>query len=136
MPPEHLARQRLADLFLDSLPYNAHTTCSDALWVGLPVLTVLGSCFAGRVAASLLSALGVPELIAGSLEEYEALALKLARDRTAHAAIREKVSRHRDTHPLFDTVRFTCNIEAAYLAMWERHQRAERPQTFAVPGTQ
>src|SRR6185295_13999210 len=73
MPPDHLARQRLADLFLDTLPYNAHTTCSDALWVGLPVLTVLGSCFAGRVAASLLSALGVPELVAGSLEEYEAL---------------------------------------------------------------
>jgi predicted O-linked N-acetylglucosamine transferase (SPINDLY family) len=136
MPPEHLARQRLADLFLDTLPYNAHTTCSDALWVGLPVLTVLGGCFAGRVAASLLSALGVPELIARSLEEYEALALKLARDRTALNAIREKIARHRDTHPLFDTVRFTRNLEAAYVTMWERHQRGERPQTFAIPRTQ
>src|SRR6185436_15239040 len=125
-------RQRLADLFLDTLPYNAHTTCSDALWVGLPVLTVLGSCFAGRVAASLLSALGVPELVAGSLEEYEALALKLARDRSALAAIREKVARHRDTHPLFDTVLFTRNLEAAYVTMWERHQHGEAPRTFAV----
>jgi predicted O-linked N-acetylglucosamine transferase (SPINDLY family) len=132
MPPEHLARQRLADLFLDTLPYNAHTTCSDALWVGLPVLTVLGGSFAGRVAASLLSAVGVPELVAGSLEEYEALALKLARDRAALAAIREKVSRNRNTHALFDTARFTRNLEAAYLTMWERCQRGERPQTFAV----
>ena len=136
MPPEHLARQRLADLFLDTLPYNAHTTCSDALWVGLPVLTVLGSCFAGRVAASLVSALGVPELTARSLEEYEALAVKLARDRAALAAIREKVARHRATHPLFDTKRFTRNLEAAYITMWERRQRGERPQTFSVPGAQ
>jgi len=132
LPAEHLARQRLADLFLDTLPYNAHTTCSDALWAGLPVVTVLGGCFAGRVAASLLSALGVPELIGRSLEEYEALALKLARDRTALAAIRDKVVRNRDTYPLFDTARFTRNLEAAYISMWERYQRGERPQTFAV----
>jgi predicted O-linked N-acetylglucosamine transferase (SPINDLY family) len=135
-PADHLARQRLADLFLDTLPYNAHTTCSDALWAGLPVLTVPGGCFAGRVAASLLSALGVPELIARSLEDYEALALKLARDRGALTAIREKVARHRDTHPLFDTVRFTRNLEAAYVTMWERYQRGERPQTFAVNASQ
>jgi predicted O-linked N-acetylglucosamine transferase (SPINDLY family) len=132
MPADHLARQRAADLFLDTLPYNAHTTCSDALWVGLPVLTVLGGSFAGRVAASLLSALGVPELVAASLEDYEAIALKLARDRSALAAIREKVVRHRDTHPLFDTTRFTRNLEAAYVTMWERYQRGERPQTFLV----
>jgi predicted O-linked N-acetylglucosamine transferase (SPINDLY family) len=132
MPADHLARQRLADLFLDTLPYNAHTTCSDALWAGLPVLTIEGTCFAGRVAASLISAHGVPELIAHSLSEYEALALKLACDPAALAAIREKVTRHRDTHALFDTVRFTRNLEAAYLAMWERHQRGERPQTFSI----
>ena len=131
-PADHLARQRLADLFLDTLPYNAHTTCSDALWAGLPVLTVPGGCFAGRVAASLLSAHGVPELIARSLQEYEALALKLARDRSALTAIREKVARHRNTHPLFDTARFTRNLEAAYVSMWERHRRGERPQTFVV----
>jgi len=93
---------------------------------------VLGGCFAGRVAASLLSALGVPELIGRSLEEYEALALKLARDRIALAAIRDKVVRNRDTYPLFDTARFTRNLEAAYISMWERYQRGERPQTFAV----
>jgi predicted O-linked N-acetylglucosamine transferase (SPINDLY family) len=132
MPADHLARQGLADLFLDTLPYNAHTTCSDALWAGLPVLTIAGSCFAGRVAASLLSAHGVPELIAQSLDEYEALALKLARDPAALAAVREKVARHRDTHALFDTTRFTRNLEAAYQAMWERHLRGERPQTFSV----
>ena len=131
-PADHLARQRLADLFLDTLPYNAHTTCSDALWAGLPVVTVLGGCFAGRVAGSLLAALGVPVLIARSLEEYEALALRLARDRGALAAVREKVVRHRDTYPLFDTARFTRNLEAAYVAMWERYQRGERPRTFAV----
>jgi predicted O-linked N-acetylglucosamine transferase (SPINDLY family) len=74
----------------------------------------------------------VPELIAQSLDEYEALALKLARDPAALAAVREKVARHRDTHALFDTVRFTRNLEAAYQAMWERHQRGERPQTFSV----
>src|SRR4029077_9311545 len=76
----HLARQKLADLFVDTLPYNAHTTASDALWAGLPVLTCLGSTFAGRVAASLLTAVGLPELIASSLEEYEARALELARN--------------------------------------------------------
>jgi predicted O-linked N-acetylglucosamine transferase (SPINDLY family) len=135
MPADHLARQRLADLFLDTLPYNAHTTCSDALWAGLPVLTVQGSCFAGRVAASLLSAHGVHELITHSLEDYEALALKLARDPAALTAIREKVARHRDTHALFDTVRFTRNLEAAYLTMWERHQRGEQPLTFSVPAS-
>jgi predicted O-linked N-acetylglucosamine transferase (SPINDLY family) len=132
MPADHLARQRLADLFLDTLPYNAHTTCSDALWAGLPVLTVQGSCFAGRVAASLLSAHGVPELITHSLDDYEALALKLARDPAALAAIRQKVVRHRDTYPLFDTMRFTRNLEAAYVTMWERHRRGESPQTFSV----
>jgi predicted O-linked N-acetylglucosamine transferase (SPINDLY family) len=132
LPPDHLARQRLADLFLDTLPYNAHTTCSDALWAGLPVLTVLGGSFAGRVAASLLSAIGLPELIARSLDEYEALALKLARDRGALVAIKEKLARHRDTYPLFDTARFTRNLEAAYVTMWERYQRGEPPRTFAV----
>ena len=134
-PADHLARQRLADLFLDTLPYNAHTTCSDALWAGLPVVTVLGDNFAGRVAGSLLSALDVPELITRTLEDYEALALGLAKDRSALAAVKDKVVRHRETYPLFDTVRFTRNLEAAYLSMWERYQRGERPQTFTVDAT-
>jgi len=96
------------------------------------VLTLQGECFAGRVAASLLSAHGVSELITHSLEDYEALALKLARDPAALTAIREKVARHRDTHALFDTVRFTGNLLSAYVTMWERYQRGERPQTFSV----
>jgi predicted O-linked N-acetylglucosamine transferase (SPINDLY family) len=129
---EHLARQRLADLFLDTLPYNAHTTANDALWAGLPVLTCIGETFAGRVAASQLKAVGLPELITTSLEDYEALALKFAREPSFLAAIKAKLARNRDTHPLFDTARFTRHIEAAYTTMWERQQRGERPEAFAV----
>jgi predicted O-linked N-acetylglucosamine transferase (SPINDLY family) len=129
---DHLARQRLADLFLDTLPYNAHTTASDSLWVGLPVLTCLGKTFAGRVAASLLRAVGLPELIATSLQEYEALALKFAHEPTLLTAIKAKLAQHREIYPLFDTGRFTRHIEAAYVTMWERYQRLETPQAFAV----
>jgi protein O-GlcNAc transferase len=129
---DHLARQRLADLFLDTLPYNAHTTASDALWAGLPVLTCLGETFAGRVAASLLRAIGLPELITTSLDEYEALALKLANDPALLAIIKSKLSQNRETYPLFDTARFTRHIEAAYVAIWERCQRGEPPAAFAV----
>jgi predicted O-linked N-acetylglucosamine transferase (SPINDLY family) len=129
---EHLARHRLADLFLDTLPYNAHTTASDALWVGLPVLTCQGEAFAGRVAASLLRAVGVPELITSNLEEYQALALKLVRDPALLAEIRAKLARNRNTYPLFNTVRFARHIEAAYLQMWEIWQRGEGPNSFGV----
>jgi predicted O-linked N-acetylglucosamine transferase (SPINDLY family) len=114
---EHLARLRLADLFLDTLPYNAHSTAADALWAGLPVLTTPGTTFAGRVAASLLQAIGLPEMIAPSLAAYESTALELARDHSTLGAIKEKLSRNRHTHPLFDTARFTRNLEAAYLQM-------------------
>ena len=116
---DHLARLRLADLFLDTLPYNAHTTAADALWAGLPVLTTPGNTFAGRVAASLLKAIGLPEMIAPSLEAYEAMALQLARDANALAGIRAKLQRNRDTHALFDTARFTRNLEAAYARLYE-----------------
>jgi protein O-GlcNAc transferase len=116
-PERHLARQQLADLFLDTLPYNAHTTASDALWVGLPLITTPGQSFPARVAASILHAANLPELIAADLTEYESLALKLARDPDALAAIREKLLATRDTLPLFDTARFTRNLEAAYIAM-------------------
>jgi protein O-GlcNAc transferase len=129
---QHLARHRLADLFLDTLPYNAHTTASDALWAGLPVLTCKGEAFAGRVAASLLHAVGVPELITSNLEDYQALALKLARDPALLAEIKAKVVHHRDTYPLFNTVRFTRHIEAAYTTMWEIWQRGEAPKSFSV----
>jgi len=112
--PEHLARHRLADLFLDTLPYNAHTTTSDALWAGLPVLTCLGKTFAGRVAASLLTAVGLPELITRSPKEYEAMALALAGDPARLADLKRKLADNRDTAPLFDTDRFARNLEDAY----------------------
>ncbi|HEY4265278.1 MAG TPA: tetratricopeptide repeat protein [Micropepsaceae bacterium] len=130
--PDHLARHRVADLFLDTQPYGAHTTASDALWAGLPVLTALGPTFASRVAASLLRAIGMPEMIADSIETYEAMALKLARDPAALAAARAKLSERRETSALFDTARFTRNLESAYIAMWQRWQRSEPARSFAV----
>jgi predicted O-linked N-acetylglucosamine transferase (SPINDLY family) len=129
---EHLARHRLADLFLDTIYYGAHTTASDALFAGLPVLTCLGSTFTGRVAASLLNAVGLPELIASSLAEYEAMAIGLARNRERLAALQAKLRRQRLSFPLFDTESFTRRLEAAYQTMWERHQRGEPPRTFSV----
>jgi len=129
---DHLARHRRADLFLDTLPYNAHTTASDALWAGLPLVTCQGDTFAGRVAASLLNAIGLPELITASLEEYEALALKLARDPALLGAMKEKLRRNRDTYPLFDTARFARHIESAYETMWQAHQDGRAPAAFAV----
>ena len=128
----HLARQRRADLFLDTLPYNAHTTASDALWAGLPVLTCPGRTFAGRVAGSLLRAVGLPELIARDLAHYEALALELARDAARLAELRAKLERNRATAPLFDTDRFRRHIEAAYATMREIALRGESPRSFAV----
>jgi predicted O-linked N-acetylglucosamine transferase (SPINDLY family) len=113
----HLARHQLADLFLDTLPYNAHATACDALWAGLPVLTRRGSAFAGRVAASLLEAAGLPELIAETAEGYEALALALARDPRRLKALRDKLAANRATAPLFDTPRLTRDLEALYSQM-------------------
>ena len=130
--PEHLARHALADLCLDTLPYNAHTTASDALWMGVPVVTCLGTTFAGRVAASLLHAIGLPELVTESLDAYEALALRLARDPAALAAIGSKLKQNRETMPLFDAERFTRSLESAYLTMHNRHQRGLPPAGFAV----
>jgi predicted O-linked N-acetylglucosamine transferase (SPINDLY family) len=131
-PDKHLARQSLADLFLDTLPYNAHTTASDALWAGLPVITTPGTTFPGRVAASLLTAAGLPELITPSLDDYERLALTLARDPNALAALKAKVGSQRASCRLFDTARFTRNLEAALTQMWQRHQQGLPPQTFSV----
>jgi protein O-GlcNAc transferase len=128
---DHLARHRQADLFLDTLPYNAHTTTSDALWAGLPVLTCCGATFAGRVAASLLMAVGLDELVASSLEDYEALALRLAREPSLLAALRSRLSDNRTSCALFDSARATRNFEAAYTTMWERYQKGE---TAPQPG--
>jgi predicted O-linked N-acetylglucosamine transferase (SPINDLY family) len=130
---DHLARQRHADLFLDTLYYNAHTTAADALWVGVPVLTCLGGTFAGRVAASLVRAVGLPELVTQSLADYEALALKLAREPALLAATKAKLVENRRSFPLFDTRRFTRDLEAAYTVMWQRALRGEPAENFAVP---
>ena len=128
---DHLARQCLADLFLDTLPYNAHTTACDALWAGVPVLTCLGETFAGRVAGSLLKAVGLDELIAASPQDYEALAVKLAHEPSYLASIKERLARNRTSFPLFDTERSTRKIEAAYTMMWQRYQSGEmaRPRS-------
>ncbi len=129
---EHLARHRLAGLFLDTLPYNAHTTANDALWAGLPVLTQIGETFAGRVAASLLTAIGLPELITSSQAEYEALAVELATSPEKLSAIKDKLAENRLTTPLFDTERYTRNLEAAYHAMVERHHADLPPDHIYV----
>jgi predicted O-linked N-acetylglucosamine transferase (SPINDLY family) len=128
----HLARHRLADLFLDTLPYNSHTTASDALWAGLPLVTCMGKAFPARVAASLLEAVGLPELITQTLEEYEALALALARDPERLAGLRQKLGTNRLVQPLFDTGRFCRHFEAALITMHQIAQNGEAPRAFAV----
>jgi len=130
--PDHLARHRLADLSLDTLPYNAHTTTSDALWAGLPVLTQIGETFAGRVAASLLNAIGLDELIATTARQYEELAIELAINPEKLAAIKMKLANNRLSTPLFDTQLFTRHIETAYEAMYERHRMRMPPDHIYV----
>lgn len=129
---DHLARYRQADLFLDTLPFNAHVTASDALWAGVPVLTCLGSAFAGRVAASLLKALDLPELIAPSLKAYEATALQLAREPHRLAALKARLAQQSRNGPLFNPRRFARHLEAAYATMWERQRRGQPAEGFAV----
>ncbi|ANC91298.1 tetratricopeptide repeat protein [Azospirillum humicireducens] len=131
--PAHLARHRLADLFLDSSPVGAHTTAADALWAGLPVLTVPGRSFAGRVAASLLRAVGLPELAVPDWEAYEATARRLAETPAELTALKRRLEEARATAPLFDTDRFARSIEAAYLAMWDIHAAGGPPRGLEVP---
>jgi predicted O-linked N-acetylglucosamine transferase (SPINDLY family) len=126
-PAQYLARFRAADLFLDTLPYNAGTTASDALWAGLPVLTLTGEAFASRIAASLLTALGVPELITSTQQRYEQLAIELASSPQRLAAIRARIGDNRLTTALFDTPRFARYLEAAYAAIHARYQAGEPP---------
>lgn len=123
---DHLARYRLADLFLDTSPYNAHTTASDALLAGLPVLTYMGQTFSGRVAGSLLNAIGLPELITHTLEDYEALAVKLALDSHSLAELKAKLAANQKTHPLFNTELFSKNLEQAFIKMWNAAQQNEK----------
>jgi len=129
---EHLARHRLADLFLDTLPYNAHTTASDALWTGLPMVTCCGQLFAGRVATSLLRAVGMPDLVTNDLESYEQLALRIVSEPSLLQELRDRLQRNRLSHPLFDIDRYRRHIEAAYVRMWECWQRGEAPTSFMV----
>ncbi len=129
---EHLARHRQADLFLDTFYCNAHTTACDALWAGLPVLTCLGETFAARVAASLLAAIGLPELVTRHPADYEALALALAREPGRLAALRRKLEANKLTQPLFDTPRFTRNIETAYQQMHARQQAGLAPDHLII----
>ncbi|HEY5346831.1 MAG TPA: hypothetical protein VIJ72_01460, partial [Rhizomicrobium sp.] len=118
--------------FLDTLPCNAHTTASDALWARLPLVTCSGRGFAARVAGSLLQAVGLPELIAGDLAAYETLALDLARAPQRLAAIREKLRGNRVTFPLFDTTRLCRALESAYRTMWDIHLSGGKPRSFNI----
>jgi protein O-GlcNAc transferase len=130
---QHLARHKCADLCLDTLPYSSHSTGSNALWAGVPMVTCLGTTFAGRVGASLLTAVGLPDLIARSMEEYEALASRLATTPALLHDVRERLSRTQMMHPLFDTDRFRAHLERAYLTMWERFARGEAPAHLSIP---
>jgi predicted O-linked N-acetylglucosamine transferase (SPINDLY family) len=131
--PLHLARHRMADLFLDTLPFNAHSTAMDALWTGLPVLTCAGHAFAGRVAASVLQTIELPELITSTFEDYEELAVQLGKDPRRLAGIRQKLVRNRLETPLFDIPLFTRHLEAAYAKIYERYQ-ADAPPEPVYPG--
>jgi protein O-GlcNAc transferase len=130
--PDYLARLGLADLFLDTLPYNAGATANDALWAGLPVLTCAGETYAGRMAGALLQATGLPELITASLDAYAALALRLAREPNLLGRLRARLERNRHSLPLFDTVRFARDLEAAYRRMWETWRGGQPTAAFAV----
>ena len=130
--PEHLARHRAADLFINTLPYNAHTTASDALWAGLPMITCMGESFASRVAASLLNAIELPELITTTQKQYEALAIELATTPEKLRSIKQKLERNKLTTALFDTPRFTKHIEAAYKEMYERYQADLPPNNIYI----
>lgn len=130
---EHCARLALADLFLDTRPYNAHTTASDALGAGVPVITMRGNAFAGRVAMSLLHACGLGHLSVDTLEQYEQLAIELARSPSDLANLKDQLLRTRATVPLFDTTLFCRHLEAAYVEIWARHERGEKPSTLWIP---
>ena len=132
-PSEHLGRHRLADLFVDTFNYNAHTTASDALWVGLPVVTKMGRGFAARVAGSLLSAVGLPELITETAGDYEALILALATDPHRLAVIRQKLAANRLSAPLFDTELFIRHLENGYQQAYQNYFDGEAPKRIFVP---
>jgi predicted O-linked N-acetylglucosamine transferase (SPINDLY family) len=129
---DHLARHRLADVFLDTLPFNAQTTAVDALWAGLPVLTCLGGAAIGRTAGSVLMALGMEELVTKDWQEYEAQAVRIGLESGYAKSLKDKLERNRQDAPLFDTARLTRNMESAYEQMHERVQQGLGPQAFEV----
>jgi predicted O-linked N-acetylglucosamine transferase (SPINDLY family) len=129
---DHLARLRCADLFLDTLPFNGGATASDALWAGVPVVTCAGEALASRMAGSLLTSIGLPELITHDLAQYEALALDLATTPKLLAEYRARLERNRLTSPLFDSERFCRHLESAYVSMWQRSESGKAPEGFAV----
>jgi predicted O-linked N-acetylglucosamine transferase (SPINDLY family) len=133
-PAEHLARHAAADLFLDTAPCNAHTTASDALWAGLPLLTSMAETFSGRVAASLLHAIGLPELVTTTLEDYERLAVDLALHPEKLARLKDKLSNNRSAAPLFNTKLFTQHLEAAYAAVFDRYRAGLKPDHIQIGG--
>jgi len=129
---KHLGRHRLADLMLDTRIYNGHTTTSDALWAGVPVISLMGSHFASRVSASILKTLGLPELITRTLEEYEKLAVRLALDSKELKILRRKITQNQSTHPLFDTRRYAHNLEDAFIQMWRLYAAGQDPKPIEV----
>jgi predicted O-linked N-acetylglucosamine transferase (SPINDLY family) len=129
---QHLARLKLADLFLDTLPYNAHATAIDALWAGVPVLTRIGRSFAGRVAASLLRSIELPELVTTSVGQYEDLAVELATSPTLLAEIKQRLANNRLTTPLFDSRSFVRHLESAYTMIFERYHAGLSPDHIYV----
>jgi len=132
----HLRRLQLADLCLDTLPVAAFTTASDALWAGVPILTCAGETSAGRGAVSLLHAIGAPDLVASSLEDYESMAVRLAHNPSGLLAIRERIQQNRATSPLFDAVRHTRSVERAYVEMVRRSRAGEPPAAYSVPASE
>ena len=130
--PEYMARYRTADLFLDTHPYNAGTTASDALRMGLPLVTLKGKSYQARMGASILNSVNLPELITNSLKDYEALAIELATNPDKYRAIKDKLTRNLMTAPLFDTPLFTKNLESAYTQMYERHHQGLEPDHIYV----
>ena len=128
----HLARHKIADLFLDTFPYTAHTTCSDALWAGLPVLTCSGESFASRVSASILNAIGLPELNARTHKEYEDMAIELANNPNRLKEIKNKLEKNKSEKPLFNTKLFTKHIESAYTEMQKKYVKNEKPNHINI----
>ena len=129
---DHLERHKLGDLFLDTFNVNAHTTTSDALWAGLPVLTLVGKSFSARVSASLLNAVGLQELITNNLNDYQNLAIDLAKNKSKLSQIKTKLKNNLNSYPLFNTAQYCKNLEKAYVTVYENYLNGGEPKDFEV----